>query len=253
MRDMKKLSFLICLVLIVSILAPIASIASAGKPNGAPPTLEKRVFIHYKRGYGRGPPPGGGSQPKEKGHSDHYELLGKGVKWRETPVSYIIDPDNPDGLPEGFIVAAITASAEEWDRYTSVDLFGAYSVDYSASWDDDAPDGANELVFGDYPREGVIAITIVWGYFSGPPGLREIVEFDVMFDTDYAWGDAAALGGAVMDLQDIATHELGHGAGLGDLYYCELETMYGYAFYGETMKRDLYAGDIAGIQYLYGK
>jgi len=57
-----------------------------------------------------------------------------------------------------------------------------------------------------------------------------------------------------MDLQNIATHELGHGVGLGDLYItaCSEETMYGYSNYGETKKRTLNAGDIMGIQKLYG-
>jgi len=56
-----------------------------------------------------------------------------------------------------------------------------------------------------------------------------------------------------MDTQNIATHELGHAAGMGDLYEttAALETMYGYSTEGETSKRDLYFGDIAGIQNLY--
>ena len=55
-----------------------------------------------------------------------------------------------------------------------------------------------------------------------------------------------------MDLQNIATHEFGHAAGLDDYYQCDLETMYGYSYYGDIEKRDLYDGDIAGIQKLYG-
>ena len=56
-----------------------------------------------------------------------------------------------------------------------------------------------------------------------------------------------------MDLQNIATHEFGHGAGLDDLYEdsCSEETMYGYAENGETKKRTLGSGDIAGIVELY--
>ncbi|MFH1462165.1 MAG: matrixin family metalloprotease [bacterium] len=67
------------------------------------------------------------------------------------------------------------------------------------------------------------------------------------------WGDAA-INSTVMDLQNIAVHKIGHGAGLADLYdtVCTEETMYGYSNYGETKKRDLNAGDITGIQELYG-
>jgi predicted Zn-dependent protease len=57
-----------------------------------------------------------------------------------------------------------------------------------------------------------------------------------------------------MDLQNIATHELGHGLGLNDLYESAAseETMYGYSTYGEMSKRSLFIGDIAGIHDLYG-
>jgi hypothetical protein len=56
-----------------------------------------------------------------------------------------------------------------------------------------------------------------------------------------------------MDFENIATHELGHSVGLGDLDEdrCSDQTMYGYADYGETNKRDLEAGDIKGISELY--
>jgi len=136
-----------------------------------------------------------------------------------------------------------------------------YTVNYSATWDTEAPDYKNELVFGDYHEEGVIAVCIVWGYFRGPPSTRRIVEFDIMFNTDYTWGYAGVTDEDnpydldIMDLQNIATHELGHSVGLGDLYddVASEETMYGLSEYGETKKRTLYLGDIAGIQKLYGE
>lgn len=248
---MKKAGIIIGLVLIISAFTPLIAVAFARKPNSVPPLLEKRVFIHYKKGHAKPSWAGGGKPPKEEDHSDHYALLGKGVMWQST-VSYVINPANPDGLTQAFIESAITASSTEWDSHTSFNLFGSYTIDSTATWDPDVPDYKNELVFGDYQEDGVIAVTVIWGYFSGPPKWREIVEFDIMFDTDYTWGDAT-LDETVMDLQNIATHELGHGIGLADIYYCEMETMYGYSHAGDTVKRDLYTGDIAGLQKLYGK
>lgn len=228
------------------------------------PGLERRIFIHYAK---PGTECGNGicepsenpkncpadCQPQEEGESTCYAFLGKWVKWKELLVNYVIDPDNPYGLTKEFITDAICAGAEEWNSWTSAGLFGAYSIDYDATWDIDAPDGRNELLFGNYSEQRVIAVTVVWGYFSGPPGNRKIVEFDILFNTDFSWGDAT-VDSAVMDLQNIATHELGHGAGLDDLYEtaCSEETMYGYSDYGETKKRDLGTGDITGIQELYG-
>jgi len=208
--------------------------------------LDKITFIHFKKGYAKPFWAKGG----RKGGECCYEFIGKWVRWKET-ASYVINPKN-SGLSESFIAQAIFYAAEEWDRYTTFELFSdTYSIDYSA-----VPgklDGKNTFGWGDYPTEGVIAVTTVWGYFSGPPWSRRIVEFDVMFDTDYDWGDALEDSG-VMDLQNIATHEIGHGAGMDDLYdpACSEETMYGYSDYGETKKRDLYCGDIEGIQSLYG-
>lgn len=219
-----------------------------------PPGLERIVFIHYKKDFAKPPWAGEGKGGKDEDTGD-YETYGKGVKWKDTPVEYVIDPDNPDGLTESFITSAFFSSAEEWDSHTGTELFNdVYSIDYNASWDSDIPDGRNELVFGDYSEQGVIAVTVVWGYFSGPPRQREIIEFDVLFDTDFTWGDAT-LNSQLMDLQNIATHEIGHGAGLADLYKdsASEETMYGYSENGEIKKRDLYYGDIAGIQELYGQ
>jgi len=232
--------------------------------------LEKVVFIHYKKGYGGfcdndgvcekdlGENPSCADCKKDKDEPEEpttacYAFLGKWIEWKEWPVNYIIDPDNPDGLTEEFVTKAISLGAEEWDSHTHAELFGTYSTDYSSSWDSDAPDGRNELLFGDYPKDGVIAVAIIWGYFTGPPSSRRIIEFDVLFDTDFTWGDATIDTG-VMDLQNIATHEIGHGVGLADLYntVCLDETMYGYSNYGDTKKRDLNAGDITGIQELYG-
>ena len=215
-----------------------------------PPGLEKVFFVHHQKDFAKPPWAGGG---KDKKGSKCYAFLGKGVEWKELPVNYVTDPDNSDGLTEAFVTEAISQGAEEWDRHTSAELFGSYSVDYNASWDSLLPDGRNELLFGDYPEEGVIGIAIVWGYFSGPPNTRAIIEFDILFDSDFAWGDATTIP-AVMDLQNIATHEIGHGVGLADLYKfaCLDETMYGFSDYGEIEKRDLNEGDIAGIQKLYG-
>ncbi|MBA7681586.1 hypothetical protein ES703_89926 [subsurface metagenome] len=69
-------------------------------------------------------------------------------------------------------------------------------------------------------------------------------------DVDFDWGIADE---NKMDFENIATHELGHAVGLGDLYdsKCSEQTMYGYASNGETKKRTLESGDIAGIQSLY--
>ncbi len=245
----KKLSSLICIALIVIISLSAVSIVFAGKPDKGP--LEKIVFIHHRKDYVKPPWAGGPGGPNDDGEEGYYKLLG--AKWQTLPVTYYIDPTY-SSLDTSFVVSAITSSAEVWDSETTSELFSdTYLVVDDGSWDADSPDGRNELVFGDYPNENVIAVCIVWGYFRGASGKGQIVEFDIMFDTDFAWGDADVLGNTVVDLQNIATHELGHGVGLADLYddIASEETMYGVSGYGEIKKRTLHIGDITGIQFLY--
>jgi predicted Zn-dependent protease len=207
---------------------------------------EKITFIHYKDGKIKTIDPN--AKPSQ---NTCYKLLG--VKWNAFPVSYVINPSNNDGLSESFIADSIFASAEQWDAYTSKEIFNnVYSIDYSATFEDVSPDGKNEYVFSSYSQNNVIAITNVWGYFSGPKSSRRIVEYDVLFNEYYSWGDVT-LNPDLMDLQNIATHETGHGIGLADLYNtCVQETMYGYSTEGETSKRSLNSGDIAGLKALYG-
>ena len=195
-----------------------------------------------------GKPPGVGGGPKDKGGGG-YDIL---AKWQDTPVSYVFDDDG-SGLDRAFVETALGLSSEEWDSYTSTELASAPAYMQGADFDT-VRDGVNEVSFGDYSEAGVIAVCRMWIARGWPPKNKYLVEFDLMFDTDYAWGDAT-VNPAVMDLQNIATHELGHGiAGLGDLYedrYSQ-ETMYGYADYGEIIKRNLNDGDIAGVQKNYG-
>ncbi len=199
--------------------------------------LERVDFIHYVK-----PPNAGGGAKGET----CYKLMG--VKWKTFPVSYVINPANPQGLSEAFVTSTISTSAETWDAATLTELFnGAYTVDYSAQYG--VQNYVNAIDFGDYPDNRVIAVTSVW---YTPAGKR-IVEFDMRLNTRFGWGDAT-INNATMDLQNIATHELGHGAGLADIYStsCSQVTMYGYSAYGETDKRTLEQPDITGLQQMYG-
>ena len=176
--------------------------------------------------------------------SPGYKLTG--VRWKTLPLTLNI---NPGSLDADFVTTAIEDSAEEWDYYTGAELVTTYVVDTSVTLDGPTVDGVNELVFADIADGNIIAQCTYW-YTRRT---KEIVDFEIVFNTKYVWGDASS-DVTKMDLQNIATHELGHGFGLADLYdkqWIEL-TMYGYANYGETNKRSLEAGDIAGIQAIYG-
>jgi hypothetical protein len=246
--------------------------------------IEKIVFIHYKKGSGKPPvevlkceEPNALDIARElyinKGASLQtvaklktpkcYTFLSPTkVKWKTLPVNYVINPINPvQLLNKSEVVSAIYNSAEEWDSHTSKELMSnssQYNINYSAT--PGVQDYRNVIGFGNYSDPDVIAVTTVW--YSRVT--NQIVEFDMMLDTDWTWGDAVVQCNSnetftnstctIMDIQNIATHEFGHAIGLGDIYdpACSEVTMYWSSDYGEVKKRTLEQADITGLQTLYG-
>lgn len=231
--------------------APVISLGSAVDP-GTGELVEGYAIVHYRKGFAKGGGGGGGG-------STCYGYMASGAKWK-TIEPWIVNPTNLDGLTSAFVLTNLVSDIAKWEdaadgtvgNGNSVNILGEGSavVDILVA-DEVVPDNLNEVYFGAISDPGTIAVTIVWGTFGGPPQQRKLVEWDMVFNTSYAW---SASGEAdKMDFENIATHELGHAMGLADLYTsaCVNETMYGYADYGDTNKSTLNAGDIVGINKLY--
>ncbi len=201
------------------------------------------LFVRDKRENAKPPWAGGG---KNNGESKCYEFLARGAKWK-TIEQYITGA--------GIDTTLTQRSLDAWNSVGSTNIFGARDADGITDGADgdepgEGPDGQNEVMFENLGASSTIAYTIVWGIFSGPPRARELVEWDAVFNSNYSWSLTGETG--KMDYQNIATHEFGHAAGLGHPEdSCAEETMYRYADAGETKKRTLEDGDIAGINALY--
>jgi len=239
--------FVLAVALAALVAASGFSVALA-KPAAPPPKdIEKAVFIHY-RAPGK-PPWAGPKEPKEPKEAEGYKLFRGGVKWAELPVSYAIN-ENVDESARVEIIAAF----EEWDANTSEELYidevGTTGIAGAIR------DDTNTIAWVDMDSSTIIAMCTFWYYVN----TKELIEFDIEFNTQFVWGidpdgegEEYALTDA-MDIRDIATHEAGHALVLDDLYqnqYAEM-TMYGYSEYGEVKKISLEPGDIAGLQKLYG-
>ncbi|MFH1503165.1 MAG: matrixin family metalloprotease [Candidatus Diapherotrites archaeon] len=195
---------------------------------------------------------GGGEDPTEPDTSSCYGFLSKGAKWKSVE-NYIVNTNNEDGLSEGFITGNLADSIVKWETAANYDILGTgSSTNETLVADFYTTDNKNEVYFDDLGASDTIAFTVVWGIFGGRPSNRELVEWDMVFNDNFIWGDAT-INSSVMDFENIATHELGHAVGMDDLYNsaCSDQTMYGYSWNGDISKRDLASGDIAGIRALY--
>ena len=207
------------------------------------------AFVHRKDSEAKPPWAGGGNGDS----STCYSVLAKGAKWKSAE-NYLVDSANNDGLTQSFVENNVEASVNTWEAETSSNIFGSQTAGVVDGIDTASTDGKNEFLFASMPNDpNTIAVTITWGIFYGPPQGRELVEWDMAFNDDFAFGDADVLGNNVMDFLNIMTHEKGHALGLGHPSDgCTEETMFRFASAGETKKRTLEAGDIAGLKSLYG-
>lgn len=174
----------------------------------------------------------------------------KDRKWDTNVVNMYI---NPSGGPSGSY-DAIKNAAQTWtDVSTSSFIF--YTAETSSSgsfWG--KYDGINLISFAKY--SGSIAKTKL----NYSVTKKYITEADIYFNTNiivkgksYQWGTDGSVD--KFDVQNVATHELGHVLCLLDLYGSsdKEKTMYGYggADVGVTKRRSLEQDDIDGITYLY--
>lgn len=182
--------------------------------------------------------------------NDHYELL-------EFCIQDTMEYHLNDFTPLKF-VTPIANALNTWEEVTQKTIF-KLGVNTEKNWYQN--DGENVISFVKFlPRDYIAFAAIYYNPDIIDPytGFPIIVDADIVFNALHKWDVDPDGEGPIkinaFDVQNIATHELGHAIGLGDLYlevYSEL-TMYGYGSKGETKKVSLEAGDILGAQFLYG-
>ena len=237
--------------------APVLDVLPLGSAldPGSGKVVEGYAFIHYDQKTAKpGDKPGKGG-----GGSACYAYLANGAKWKSAE-SWLMNAANTRGLNGTNLFNTQDGALAKWEDASDgtvgsgpgYDIFGSGSATSSALVaDTSSPDNQNEVYFANISNSGVIAVTIVWGIFAGPPQGRELVEWDQVYDdVDYNWSLTGESG--KMDFDNIATHEDGHSAGMDHPDdSCINETMYRFADFGETKKRTLNTGDIAGVNALY--
>ena len=176
--------------------------------------------------------------------------IAEGAIWK-SPHEVIIDPTNDDGIPRQLFVDMVSASVHEWESRLSTTVVTGQDTDGCVDgFDGDSPDGKNEIMMGFIEEPGVLAMTIIWGIFSGPIGDREILETDIIYNLHFPWGNAS-INPNVNDIHNIGSHEHGHAMGEGHNNVAGA-TMFSTASAGETHKRDLLTCEANGLCEAYG-
>jgi len=147
------------------------------------------------------------------------------------PIVYYMNADDAAAWPEG--VGAIIRSFASWERIPGAYVRFQYAgtTDKNMAYDD----GQNIVT---WVEEGwpygsdAVALAVLWV----SAGSQRIVGVDILLNgEDFVWatdGDPEAV-----DVQDVATHELGHALGLGHSVTSPDVTMFPLILPGETKKR----------------
>lgn len=177
----------------------------------------------------------GGWQGKA-GSTDGYKVTG----YKRKPASY--DYWVNSSLPSDWR-SAIRAAHNTWHNYAT-----RFCLWYAGTIGNTAPsqDGYNVIYRKNLGLNGVLAVNYSWSYLDSV-----IYENDIVFNTSYWWTTNGTW--FCYDVQNVATHEVGHSFQLDDLGSSgESEmTMYYSSGMNETKKRSLEGGDKNGINYLY--
>lgn len=175
--------------------------------------------------------------------TSQYSYLVSGVKWRTFPVTYAIDATN-----------------------SHIDVNAAKAAVRKAFATYDALNNPAGTFFQETSSYSAAKIKVTWKYIDGPFNRLGYTTFSYRTDTKALTSAAVTFdsgdkyfisgtercgaSGSLFDVQNIATHEIGHAINLGHVSD-KLQSMYPTSFAGETLKRTLGNGDKLGETRLY--
>ncbi len=193
------------------------------------------------------------SCPTASGYGLSYTDGGDAVRWWGSCYQYSIHAEGAPGLEFEVVQEAIRASFDVWEE-------PACSYFY---FEETAPSTCEEIGFfqdrgnmnllvwrtadwvdQDHEPDAIALTSLTFDTVTG-----EVFDADIEFNAEFF--DFGVNGeNTLADIQNTATHEIGHALGLGHSDDPSA-TMYNSAIPGDTIKRDLNEDDISGLCALY--
>ena len=167
---------------------------------------------------------------------------GHSLRWHRSVVRYRMVAGNVPGGAAG--ENAVHAAFAAWSN-ASAQI--SYQFDGFSGAGAQAFDNRNNVywIYSGWPYDPSL-LGITFRFYDTSNG--SLLDADIVFNGQrYSW----SVGGGGYDVQNSATHEVGHFSGLGHSSQSEA-TMFASARSGETKKRDLHSDDVAGLAALYG-
>ena len=185
---------------------------------------------------------------QERTASGPYRRIEGGLHWHSTPVTFVVGTSTyPADLAPDAVTDAVTRAFDAWNAVPGTDaVFAEPRMDprlESITFEN----GVNEIVWEEMPDDSLGRAHWRWA-----TGTDRLLEVDIRLNPDREWFvDESDADDSTYDVQSVLMHELGHNA-LLDIHDAPRQTMYHETTPGETKKRTLANGDIAGWQDAYG-
>lgn len=178
-------------------------------------------------------------------------LNGKPILWKAPAVAFTLHPSGSDDVPDDSELLAIRLAFEEWNQALEGKLVFTESKANAESLDvDDFK--THRVVFDENdvtgyfpPGTGIVAVTPIRHTAD-----NKILDADVVFNgRDQRFSTNLTPG--TFDVRDVATHEIGHFAGLDHSPFLSA-SLFPFVAHAQTLHRSLTEDDRCGARKLYG-